>query len=160
MLNAQQDSGAAIIMRSGDREGVLPQASEGGLALVLIVEDNILSQRLFNDLLEVHGYSTRVTASGEDALLLAQTEPPDLILMDLQLPDLSGIEAIRRLKADPSTRDIPIVVVTASLLPEITRRAWASGCDGFIEKPISIDGFMEEIRRHLTGGRSPQPAAQ
>jgi two-component system, cell cycle response regulator DivK len=138
----------------------LPQASEDSPARVLIVEDNVLSQTLFNDLLQVHGYSTLATASARDALRLAQTEAPDLILMDLQLPDLPGIEAIRRLKVDPRTRDIPIVVVTASLLPDIRRRAWAGGCDGFIEKPITIDGFLDEIRRHLAGPKSPQPATQ
>jgi two-component system, cell cycle response regulator DivK len=159
MLNTRQVSAATIIARSGGGEDGLPQTSEDP-ALVLIVEDNILSQKLFNDVLEVHGYLTRVTTSGQDALLLAQTEAPDLILMDLQLPDLSGIEAIRRLKADPRTQDIPIIVVTASLLPEITRRAWAAGCDGFIEKPISIDGLIDEIRRLLAGRRSPQTTTQ
>lgn len=133
---------------AGGGEAGLSRAP-GSAARILIVEDNALSRKLFNDLLEAHGYATVATASGREALDLAQSASPDLIVMDIQLPELSGIEVTRRLKSDPRTRGIPIVVVTASSVPGLRREVLDSGCDGFIEKPINIDGFLREIARHL-----------
>jgi two-component system, cell cycle response regulator DivK len=144
----------------GVGEARLSRAAEGGAARILIVEDNLLSQKLFNDLLEAQGYATIATASGREALDLVHSVAPDLILMDIQLPELSGIEVTRRLKADARTHDIPIIVVTASSLPGIRQQILDSGCDGFIEKPISIDDFLGEIARQLSERRPSGPIVQ
>jgi len=140
--------------------GGAERASERVAAQILIVEDNDLSRKLLNDLLEAHGHSILATASGVEALRLTRERKPNLILIDIQLADLSGIEVIRRLKADPSTSGIPVVVVTASLLPDIRRNAWDSGCDGFLEKPIDIDGFLHEVEHQLQRSRPSRTALQ
>jgi two-component system, cell cycle response regulator DivK len=154
MLSVQQAPAKMIIAESGGEGGVPPEVPRDP-GPILIVEDNELSRKLFQDLLEVHGHRTLATGSGREALRLIQTAAPDLVLLDIQLPDLSGVEVTRRLKSDPRTRHIPIVVVTASLLPDIRRDAWDAGCDGFLEKPIDIDGFLQEIHHHLAERRRP-----
>ena len=155
MIIADQLSAAALIDSAG--EVYVSRTADGGAARILIVEDNPLSQKLFNDLLQAHGYVTLTTASGREAVDLAHSAAPDLILLDVQLPELSGIEVTRRLKADPSTRDIPIVVVTASSVPLVRREILDSGCDGFIEKPINIDSFLREVRRQLADRATVAP---
>jgi len=118
---------------------------------ILIVEDNDLNMRLLNDVLEAHGYDTLQTDQGEIAVDLARRFHPDLILMDLQLPDISGLEATRRLKANESTRSIPIVAVTAFAMSGDERKARDSGCDGYIAKPIMLQQFLATVARFVGG---------
>jgi two-component system cell cycle response regulator DivK len=118
---------------------------------ILIVEDNELNMRLLNDVLEAHGYDTLQTDQGEIAVDLARRFHPDLILMDLQLPDISGLEATGRLKADESTRSIPIVAVTAFAMSGDERKARDSGCDGYIAKPIMLQQFLAMVARFVGG---------
>ena len=116
---------------------------------VLIVEDNELNMKLFHDLLDAHGYRTLQTRSGMDALKLARHHRPDLILMDIQLPEVSGLEVTRWLKDDDELRDIPVVAVTAFAMKGDEERIRQGGCEAYISKPISIGGFIETIRRFI-----------
>jgi two-component system cell cycle response regulator DivK len=117
---------------------------------VLIVEDNELSMKLFNDLLEMHGYTTLQTKDGRDAESIARLHRPDLILMDIQLPEVSGLEITKRLKADEELRRIPVVAVTALAMPGDEAKIRQGGCDGYIAKPISIAGFIQVVEHHLS----------
>ena len=116
---------------------------------VLIVEDNDLNMKLFNDLLEAHGYTTFQTKDGREALSIARTHRPDLILMDIQLPEVSGLEITKRLKADEELRGIPVVAVTAFAMKGDEEKIRQGGCEGYIAKPISIAGFMRVVEHHL-----------
>jgi two-component system cell cycle response regulator DivK len=116
---------------------------------ILIVEDNELNMRLFNDVLQASGYQTLQTGDGEEAVALAEAHHPDLILMDIHLPGISGMEATRILKGRSDLCDIPVVAVTASALRGDEERILAGGCDGFIAKPISIPLFLETVARFL-----------
>jgi two-component system cell cycle response regulator DivK len=116
---------------------------------VLIVEDNELNMKLFNDLLEAHGYATLKTGNGIDAIELARAHRPDLILMDIQLPVLDGYEATRRLKADPKLKAIPIVVITSYALSGDEQKARAAGCDASVAKPYSPRALLAKIREFL-----------
>ena len=118
---------------------------------ILIVEDNELNMRLLNDVLEAHGYHILKTDQGEVAVDLARRYQPDLILMDLQLPDISGLEATRRLKDDETTRAIPIIAVTAFAMSGDERRARDSGCDAYIAKPIMLQEFLAIVERYVGG---------
>lgn len=113
---------------------------------VLIVEDNELNLKLFRDLLVAHGYETCDTREGVEAVRLAKAEKPDLILMDIQLPEVSGLEVIRWLKDDASLRNIPIIAVTAFAMKGDEERIRASGCEDYLSKPISIAKFLEMVR--------------
>ena len=112
---------------------------------VLIVEDNQLSQKLLTDILEYHGYLILKTELGEAALGLARQHRPDLILMDIELPDISGMEAARQLKEDDQTRTIPIIAVTASAMPGAKAQILASGCDAYISKPFEMAEFLKLV---------------
>jgi len=112
---------------------------------ILIVEDNDLNMRLLKDVLEAHGYCTDAAGEGELAVEMARRFKPDLILLDIQLPDISGLEACRRLKRDPATRDIPVVAVTAFAMAGDERRARDSGCDGYVTKPIMLPTFLATV---------------
>jgi two-component system cell cycle response regulator DivK len=116
---------------------------------VLIVEDNELNMKLFNDLLEAHGYTTLQTKDGREALSIARLHRPDLILMDIQLPEVSGLEVTKWLKADEELRGIPIVAVTAFAMKGDEEKIRQGGCEGYIAKPISIAGFMRVVEHHL-----------
>jgi two-component system cell cycle response regulator DivK len=105
---------------------------------VLIVEDNELNLKLLNDILEYHGFIIFATHRGEAALELARQHRPNLVLLDMQLPDISGIEAARRLKADEQTREIPIIAVTAFSMPGDRSKILANGCDAYVSKPFNI----------------------
>jgi two-component system, cell cycle response regulator DivK len=120
---------------------------------ILIVEDNELNLKLLNDILELHGYVTIVTGNGVAALDLARQKQPDLILLDIQLPDISGTKVARRLKADEQTRPIPVVAVTAFAMPADRAMILASGCDDYVPKPINMHDFLALVARY-TGGRS------
>ena len=114
---------------------------------LLIVEDNQLSQKLLTDILEYHGYITLKTELGDAALELAHQHRPDLILMDIELPDISGMEAARRLKEDDQTRTIPIIAVTASAMPGDKAQILLSGCDAYISKPFDMAEFLKLVER-------------
>ena len=116
---------------------------------ILIVEDNELNMKLLRDVLEAYGYETITTAEGMAGVALAIERRPDLILMDLQLPDISGYDAVGQLKRDPATRDIPVVAVTAFAMADDERKALASGCDGYVAKPISLRDFIGVVERFI-----------
>lgn len=116
---------------------------------VLIVEDNDLNMKLFHDLLEAHGYSTLQTSDGMDALRIARAERPDLILMDIQLPEVSGLEVTKWLKEDDDLRSIPVVAVTAFAMKGDEERIREGGCEDYIAKPISVQKFLETVQKYL-----------
>src|SRR5438046_8689113 len=118
---------------------------------VLIVEDNELNMKLFNDLLEAHGYFTLQTKDGVEALRLARTHRPDLILMDIQLPEVSGLEVTKWLKEDDDLRSIPIIAVTAFAMKGDEEKIREGGCEAYIAKPISVASFMRTVERFLPG---------
>ena len=119
---------------------------------VLIVEDNELNMKLFHDLLAAHGYRTIQTRNGFDALDLAKQHRPDLILMDIQLPEVSGLEVTKWLKDDENLRHIPIIAVTAFAMKGDEERIRSGGCEAYISKPISVMGFLETVRRFIGQG--------
>ena len=112
---------------------------------VLIVEDNELNMKLFNDLLEAHGYRVLQTREGMSALDIARKHKPDLILMDIQLPEVSGIEVTKWLKEDDELRSIPVVAVTAFAMKGDEQKIREGGCEAYISKPISVASFMSTI---------------
>ena len=116
---------------------------------VLIVEDNDLNMKLFNDLLEAHGYDTVQTKNGLEAVGLARQHHPDLILLDIQLPEISGLEVTRQLKADTELKAIPVIAVTAFAMKGEEEKIREGGCEAYIAKPISVATFMETIQRVL-----------
>lgn len=116
---------------------------------ILIVEDNELNMKLFNDLLEAHGYGTVQTRSGLEAVGLAREHRPDLILMDIQLPEISGLEVTRRLKEDEELRHIPVIAVTAFAMKGDEEKILQGGCEAYLSKPISIGKFLETVRSYL-----------
>ena len=117
---------------------------------VLIVEDNELNMKLFHDLLEAHGYNTVGTRNGIEALDLARRHQPDLILMDIQLPEVSGLEVTKWLKEDPDLKDIPVVAVTAFAMKGDEERIRQGGCEAYLSKPISVGKFIDTIRHFLS----------
>jgi two-component system cell cycle response regulator DivK len=119
--------------------------------LILIVEDNELNMRLLNDVLEAHGYAILKTGTGEGAIELARREQPTVILMDIQLPDISGLEATRRLKEDPATRDIPVIAVTAFAMSGDEKKIRDSGADAYVPKPIMLQPFLALLERYASG---------
>jgi two-component system cell cycle response regulator DivK len=135
---------------------VLPEPSGsrveiGGLMAkkVLIVEDNELNMKLFHDLLDSQGYETLQTREGLEALSIAREHRPDLILMDIQLPEISGLEVTKWLKEDEDLASIPVVAVTAFAMKGDEERIRQGGCEAYISKPISVTGFLDTIRRLL-----------
>ena len=115
----------------------------------MIVEDNGLNMKLFHDLLEAHGYQTVGTRNGIEALDLARKHKPDLILMDIQLPEVSGLEVTKWLKEDASLRSIPVVAVTAFAMKGDEEVIRQGGCEAYISKPISVTSFLETVRRFI-----------
>jgi len=116
---------------------------------VLIVEDNELNMKLFNDLLEANGRATLRTKSGVEAVKLAREYKPDLILMDIQLPEVSGLEVTRWLKEDPELRHIPVVAITAFAMKGDEEKILQGGCEGYLSKPISVAKFLETVNAFL-----------
>ncbi|WP_028877910.1 response regulator [Terasakiella pusilla] len=113
---------------------------------ILIVEDNEMNMKLFNDLLQAHGYNTIQTATGTQAKELALQHSPNLIIMDIQLPDISGAEATKDIKAHDDLSEIPIIAVTAFAMKGDEERIMQSGCDAYMSKPISIADFIGEVQ--------------
>src|SRR5436853_2886356 len=118
---------------------------------VMIVEDNELNMKLFHDLLGAHGYDTVGTRNGIEAHDLARKHHPDLILMDIQLPEVSGLEVTKWLKEDDDLRAIPVVAVTAFAMKGDEERIREGGCEAYIAKPISVASFMRTVERFLPG---------
>lgn len=116
---------------------------------ILIVEDNDLNLKLFRDLLSAHGYETLETKDGFEAVKLAQEFKPDLILMDIQLPEISGLDVTRNIKNDPALEHIPIVAVTAFAMKDDEEKILRAGCQAYMSKPISIAPFLHTIRKFL-----------
>ena len=114
---------------------------------VLIVEDNELNMKLFHDLLDAQGYATLETREGLQALSLARQHRPDLILMDIQLPEISGLEVTKWLKEDDELSHIPVIAVTAFAMKGDEERIREGGCEAYISKPISVSHFLDTIRR-------------
>ena len=116
---------------------------------ILIVEDNDLNMKLFNDLLQAHGYETVQTMDGRDVLQLAHKHRPDLIIMDIRLPEISGLEVTKMLKAEDELQGIPVIAVTAFAMKGDEQKFREGGCDGYIAKPISVPKFLETIAKFL-----------
>src|SRR5437868_10068866 len=116
---------------------------------VLVVEDNELNMKLFHDLLEANGYNIVQTRNGLEAIDLAREHHPDLILMDIQLPEVSGLEVTKWIKEDDDLRSIPVIAVTAFAMKGDEERIRNGGCEAYIAKPISVAGFMRTIERFL-----------
>jgi two-component system cell cycle response regulator DivK len=124
--------------------------------LILIVEDNEPNRKVARDLLQVHGYRTIEAESGEDAIVLAATRAPDLVVMDVHLPGMSGVDALAKLRAAPATRAIPVLAFTASVMPQDRSEIMAAGFDAFMSKPIDLEAFLQTVadalgRRHAGG---------
>ena len=117
--------------------------------LILIVEDNEKNRKLERDILQFHGYRTAEAETGEDGVALAQATPPALILMDIQLPGMSGIDALRLLRADDRTRAIPVIAVTASAMTQDRQKIMSAGFDGYQAKPIDVNQFVAAVRAML-----------
>ncbi len=116
---------------------------------VLIVEDNELNMKLFNDLLEAHGYATVQTKSGVEAVGLARKHMPNLILMDIQLPEVSGLQVTQWLKDDPALAHIPIGAITAFAMKGDEEKIRQGGCEAYLSKPISVVKFLETVRNYI-----------
>jgi two-component system, cell cycle response regulator DivK len=117
--------------------------------LILLVEDNDNNRLLVRDVLQASGYRVVEAENAEDGLRMAAEQQPALILMDIQLPGMNGIEALQRLRADPATRAIPVIAVTASAMTQDRRQIMAAGFDGYQPKPISVKGFLQAVREML-----------
>jgi len=133
-----------------------PETTETRLAgkSVLIVEDNELNMKLFHDLLVAHGYTTIQTRNGLEALALARRHRPALILMDIQLPEISGLEVTKWIKEDDELRDIPVVAVTAFAMKGDEERIRSGGCEAYISKPISVAAFLETVHHFIGDPRA------
>ena len=127
----------------------LPITTEAKAKTILVVEDNELNMKLFNDLLESHGYIVVQTRDGLAALELARQHKPDLILMDIQLPEVSGIEVTKWLKEDDVLKSIPVIAVTAFAMKGDEQKIREGGCEAYISKPISVMSFLQTIDKYL-----------
>jgi two-component system cell cycle response regulator DivK len=121
------------------------------MSTVLIVEDNDKNMKLARDVLQAKGYQTLEAITGEDGVKLARERKPDLVLMDIQLPGINGIEAFRQIRGDPATRSIPVVALTASVTPTDRSAISAAGFDAFISKPINLREFLDTVKRLVEG---------
>jgi len=141
-LRPRDDPAPPLKRRSGSKD-------EARSKRVLIVEDNELNMKLFHDLLEAHGYATLQTKDGLEALQFARQHSPDLILMDIQLPEVSGLEVAKWIKEDDDLKAIPIIAVTAFAMKGDEEKIRDGGCEAYIAKPISIAHFLETVKRFL-----------
>jgi two-component system, cell cycle response regulator DivK len=116
---------------------------------VLIVEDNELNMKLFNDLLDAHGYATLQTRNGVEAIELARKHHPDLILMDIQLPEVSGLMVTKWIKDDEELKSIPVVAITAFAMKGDEEKIREGGCEAYLSKPISVVKFLETVRNFI-----------
>ena len=121
------------------------------MSLILIIEDNEKNMKLVRDVLRVKGYDTIEAVTAEDGIRLAVERKPDLVLMDIQLPGMNGIEARGVLRSDPATASIPVVAVTASVMQQDRKQITAAGFDGYVGKPINLKEFLDTVRAKLEG---------
>jgi two-component system, cell cycle response regulator DivK len=121
--------------------------------LVLIIEDNEKNRKLERDVLQYKGYATVETGNAEDGIRMARERLPDLILMDIQLPGIDGVEALGRLRGDPATREIPVIAVTASAMKQDRDRIMEAGFDDYQRKPLDIRDFVDLVQRRIEAGR-------
>jgi len=133
----------------GRERALESQAMDAKTKTVLIVEDNELNMKLFHDLLDAHGYHILQTKDGMEALDIAREHHPDLILMDIQLPEVSGLEVTKWLKEDDTLKSIPVVAVTAFAMKGDEEVIRQGGCEAYISKPISVTSFLETVRRFI-----------
>ena len=124
------------------------------MSLILIVEDNEKNLKLVRDVLQVKGYETLEAGTAEEGIRIAQERAPGLILMDIQLPKMSGIEALKALRAEPATAAIPVVAITASVMKQDRQHIMRAGFDGFIEKPISLRRLLDTVQQALSGAKA------
>ena len=122
--------------------------------LILIIEDNEKNRKLVRDVLQVKGYKTIESETAEEGLKLALEKSPALVLMDIQLPGMDGITALKQLRANPQTKSIPVIAITASAMTNNRQTMLAEGFDGYQSKPISVKGFLGEIERVLVSQAS------
>jgi len=124
------------------------------MSKVLIVEDNEKNMKLVRDVLRHHGFDTLEAVTGDEGFHLALGERPDLVLMDIQLPDTDGVEVLRRMRQERTLDAIPVIAVSASVMPDDHAKIVASGFDAFVTKPIALKPFLETVARLLASGRS------
>jgi two-component system cell cycle response regulator DivK len=125
------------------------------MSTILIVEDNERNMKLVRDILQHHGHATLEAATGAEGVRLALTQRPDLILMDIQLPDIDGITALARIRTDPALATTPVLAVSASVMPDDQQRIIASGFDAYVTKPLSLRPFVAMIDSFLPRGPRP-----
>ncbi len=121
-------------------------------ATVLVVEDNEMNMKLFRDVLQAAGYRTLEATTGGQAVELATEHSPDLVLMDIQLPDIDGVEALGRLRADELTASMPVLALTAQAMEGDRERFLAAGFDGYLSKPVNVADLVATVRRYCDGG--------
>ena len=119
------------------------------MSLILIVEDNEKNLKLVRDVLQVKGYETLEAGTGEEGLKIARERMPALILMDIQLPGMSGIDALKALRAAPATAGIPVIAITASVMQQDRQQIMSAGFNGFIEKPINLRSFLDTVQKAM-----------
>lgn len=127
---------------------------------ILVIEDHDQNRYLLQYLLEKHGFEVVAAADGPRGIEMARTRPPDLVLLDIQLPSMNGYEVAQELRRIPQGRDVPIVAVTSYAMKGDREKALAAGCDGHIEKPIDTATFVEQITRHLPPSSRPEEAPE
>ena len=120
---------------------------------IVVVEDNERNMKLFREVLESSGYRTLEADTGERAVALTAEHRPDLVLMDIHLPDIDGVEALRRLRADERTASVPVLALTAQAMEGDRERFLAAGFDGYLSKPVNIADLLDAVRRYCEGGR-------
>jgi two-component system cell cycle response regulator DivK len=124
------------------------------MSLILIVEDNEKNLKLVRDVLQAKGYTTIEAGTGEEGVRLAQERHPDLVLMDIRLPGMDGIQALAVLRADPATQKIPVIAVTASVMQQDRKQITDAGFDGYVGKPIALRDLFDSVAKAL-GGKGP-----
>lgn len=139
---------AASVPRLQEESPPTPQPAQP--KTILVVEDNELNMKLFHDLLEAHGYNILQTRDGMEALKLARQHKPDLILMDIQLPEVSGLEVTKWIKEDDALKAIPIIAVTAFAMKGDEEKIREGGCEAYIAKPISVTNFLKTVQQFLS----------
>ena len=117
------------------------------MVLILIVEDNEKNLKLLRDVLRFKGYETLEAMTGTEGVRLARERNPDLVLMDIQLPDIDGVTALAQIRANAATRDMPVIAVSASVMPDEQQRIAASGFNAYVTKPISVKSFVETVEK-------------
>jgi|SRR5215471_5974791 len=123
------------------------------MSLILIVEDNEKNLKLVRDVLQVKGYQTVDAGTAEAGLAIAREKNPDLVLMDIQLPGMNGIDALKALRADPATAGIPVVAITASVMQTDRRQIVGAGFDGFVEKPVNLKNLLDSVQHAVRQAR-------